>query len=144
MVVSDKEVTFGLLFLHMMTVFNMEIETSSSFEVPDFVPVGNQILVFLNTGTKQGVLVAWEGYREKNGRFELVGHALPMTSRKCWYPQAPLSSIFLYDISSELWTEQEVTDQHGHSVEDETIEFELSHNFLVLEGQNETHPRQDA
>lgn len=65
-----------------------------------------------------------------------------------------------------MWTEQEVTDQKRHSIEDEKLGFEpsiaipskrfnlcatagsaqdkTSHNIFVLGGQNETHSLQDA
>lgn len=67
MVLSDEAVPFGLQFLHILTIFDMKTETLSSLEVPGFVPVVNQSLVYLNTGNKEGVLVAIGGCTEENG-----------------------------------------------------------------------------
>jgi hypothetical protein len=76
MIVSDDAVLSGAKFLHTLTVFNMGTETLSSLEVPDFVPVVNQSLVFLNTGDKDGLLVALGGYTEKNGSLAVVSYGL--------------------------------------------------------------------
>ena len=50
----------------------MKNETLSSISVPEFVPVVNQSLVFIDTATRSGALVALEGYVEMNGILELV------------------------------------------------------------------------
>ncbi|KAL9118890.1 MAG: hypothetical protein Q9187_004556 [Circinaria calcarea] len=147
---SDEMGLYGPPFLHLLIEFNMQTETLSFLQVPDFVPVINQSLVFLNTGNNKGALVALGGYTEKNGSLAV----------------APLSSIFIYDILSKLWTEQKVTDEKGDSIEDEKLGFErsiaiprkrsnfcatvgsaqdkTSHNIFVLGGQDETHPVSDA
>ena len=77
-----------------------------------------------------------------------------------------MSSVFIFDILSQIWTEQKVTDKDGHSVEDGKLGFEFSvgiprkrfnacatagsaqdktsHNIFILGGQNETDSFQDA
>jgi hypothetical protein len=60
----------------------METETLSSLEVPDFVPVVNQSLVFLNTRNKDGLLVALGGYTEKNGTLTIVSYGLFVSDRQ--------------------------------------------------------------
>jgi len=78
-IVSDHWPTHDLHFRHVLTAFNMETETLSSFDVPDFVPIVNQSLIYLNTGRKDGVLVALGSYREQEGKLELVGYAVSVT-----------------------------------------------------------------
>lgn len=73
---SDDVISSGPQFLHMLTVFNMENETLSSLQVPGFVPVVNQSLVFLNTGQGKGALVALGGYTEKNRSLAIVSYLL--------------------------------------------------------------------
>ena len=41
-IVSDSELTHDMHFRHVLTAFNMETETLSSFKVPDFVPVSTR------------------------------------------------------------------------------------------------------
>jgi hypothetical protein len=74
---SDDEGSSDLHFHHKLAVFDMKTETLSSFDLPDFVPVVNQSLVFLNTGNKKGALVALGGFIEKNGNLSIVGRFLP-------------------------------------------------------------------
>ena len=50
----------------------MKNETLSSISVPEFVPVVNQSLVFIDTATRSGALAALGGYVEINGILELV------------------------------------------------------------------------
>lgn len=59
-------------YLHWLHIFDFPTETLSSIAVPDFVPVVNQSLVFLNTGTRSGALVALGGYIESGGTLSLV------------------------------------------------------------------------
>lgn len=48
-------------------MFDMKTETLSYLDVPDFVPVVNQSLVFLNTGNKEGALVVLGGPSKQMG-----------------------------------------------------------------------------
>jgi hypothetical protein len=66
--VTESSVTY----LHFLTVLDMQQETLSTITVPDFVPVVNQSLVFLNTATRSGALVALGSYVERNGTLSLV------------------------------------------------------------------------
>lgn len=59
-------------YLHFLTMFGMQNETLSTIPFPDFVPVINHSLVFLNTATRSGALVALGGYVERNGTLSLV------------------------------------------------------------------------
>ena len=70
--------------------------------------------------------MALGGYTKKNGNLTVVSHGLFISNRPHLYCQSPLSSVFIYDISSRVWTEQEVTDENGHSIEDEKLGFEPS------------------
>lgn len=81
MIVSDEMGSSGPRFLHLLTVFNMQTENLSSLEVPDFVPVVNQSLVFLDTGNNEGALVALGGYTEKNGDLAVVSYAISVSDR---------------------------------------------------------------
>jgi len=81
MIVSDETGSSGPRFLHLLTVFNMQTENLSSLEVPDFVPVVNQSLVFLDTGNNEGALVALGGYTEKMGDLAVVSYAIPVSDR---------------------------------------------------------------
>ena len=81
MIVSDEMGSSGPRFLHLLTEFNMQTETLSSLEVPDFVPVINQSLVFLDTGNNEGALVALGGYTEKNGTLAIVNHTVSVSDR---------------------------------------------------------------
>jgi hypothetical protein len=62
MIILESNRAYNLHFLHTLTAFNMKTETFSFFNVLDFVPIVNQSLVYLNTGNKEGILVALEGY----------------------------------------------------------------------------------
>ena len=53
-------------FFHSMTVFDMKTETAKMFDVPDFVPVIGQSLVFFETVTG-GILVVVGGLTESGG-----------------------------------------------------------------------------
>ena len=53
----------------------METEKTSVIEVPSFVPIIGQNLVFLSAG-KEGILVALGGQCESNGVLELVSKVL--------------------------------------------------------------------
>lgn len=81
MIGSDDVGSSGPRFLHSLTLLNMQTESLSSLEVPDFVPVVNQSLVFLDTGNKEGALVALGGYTEKNGDLTVVGDTISVSGR---------------------------------------------------------------
>lgn len=70
-------------YTHSLAMFDMELETVSSIPVLDFVPVVNQSLVFLNTATRSGALVALGGYVEKDGELKIVSelfvYRVPLT-----------------------------------------------------------------
>ncbi|CAM1509067.1 Fc.00g028060.m01.CDS01 [Cosmosporella sp. VM-42] len=89
-------------YLHSLAVFDTDTETLSTIPVPDFVPVVNQSLVFLNTATRRGALVALGGYTERNGSLSM----------------APMASVYIFDIASQTWIEQAVTSLDGDSNED--------------------------
>ncbi|CAG9982471.1 unnamed protein product [Clonostachys byssicola] len=70
-------------------------------KVPDFVPVVNQSIVFLNTGTRSGALVALGGFIDSQGALSL----------------ADMSTVYIFDIETEQWTAQPVTDVNGQAVD---------------------------
>lgn len=63
-------------FLHQLFVFDTQHETLKVLPVPDFVPVVNQTLVFINTGSRRGGLVALGGSVEQGGNVTLVSFPL--------------------------------------------------------------------
>lgn len=58
--------------LHWLHVFDFQTETLIALPVPDYVPVVNQSMVYINTGTRSGALVALGGYIEREGNLTLV------------------------------------------------------------------------
>lgn len=62
----------GTRYLHSLAVFNMEDETLTMAPVPDFVPVVNQSLVYIDTGTRAGALAALGGVLEQNRSLSMV------------------------------------------------------------------------
>lgn len=52
--------------LHSMTVFDMKTEKTRVVDVPSWVPVVGQNLVFLSAG-EEGILIVVGGYVESNG-----------------------------------------------------------------------------
>lgn len=58
-------------YFHSMTVFDMKTEKVSMFDVPSYVPIIGQNLVFLSAG-REGVLVALGGQKESDGALERV------------------------------------------------------------------------
>ena len=59
-------------YFHSMTEFDMHTERTRVFDVPSYVPIVGQNLVFLSAG-KEGVLIALGGQTESNGRLQRVG-----------------------------------------------------------------------
>ncbi|KAK3997218.1 hypothetical protein QBC44DRAFT_377111 [Cladorrhinum sp. PSN332] len=135
----------GPEYLHWLHEFDMETETIQSFPVPDYVPVVNQSLVFLDTGSRKGALVALGGSVEKNGLLAT----------------APLTSVFIFDIESREWIQQPVTGLDGGLNQDWTVSVgppdggiprsrvsacavvgsaqdKTSHNIFLMGGTNET------
>ncbi|KAK4223225.1 hypothetical protein QBC38DRAFT_54423 [Podospora fimiseda] len=131
--------------LHWLHEFDMKTETIQSFPVPGYVPVVNQSLVFLDTGSRKGALFALGGSVEKDG---------VLTT-------APLTSVFILDIESRKWIEQPVTGLLGDLSEDGTVSVgppdggiprsrvsacaavgtaqdKTSHNIFYMGGTNET------
>lgn len=58
-------------YFHSMTVFDMKTEKVSIFDVPSYVPIIGQNLVFLSAG-REGVLVVLGGQKELDGALERV------------------------------------------------------------------------
>jgi len=136
--------------LHWLYIFDMETETLKTLPVPEFVPVVNQSLVFVDTGTRSGALVVLGGLIERNSVLSLT----------------PSTSVFIFDIQSETWLEQETTGQDGGVAEDNSryiapstdvprarmsacaavgsAQDKTSHNILFIGGQNATHALGDA
>ena len=54
-----------------MTIFDMNTEKTSVVDVPAYVPIIGQNLVFLSAG-KEGALIALGGQTESNGALERV------------------------------------------------------------------------
>jgi hypothetical protein len=73
---GDSTTDVQSTYLHSLAVFDMQKETLSRIPVPDYVPVVNQSLVFLNTATRSGALITLGGYIERNGMLSLVNHYL--------------------------------------------------------------------
>ena len=137
---------------HWLFEFDMESEKLQAFPVPQFVPVVNQSLVFLDTGTRSGALVALGGSVETgNGTLS----------------KAQLTSVFIFDIKSRTWIEQPVSGWNGNLDEDGTLDDKLpdggiprsrvsacaavgsaqdktSHNIFYLGGTNETRGTGDS
>ncbi|KAK5660025.1 hypothetical protein OQA88_13493 [Cercophora sp. LCS_1] len=132
-------------YLHWLYEFDTENEAMRAFPVPDFVPVVNHSLVYMDTGTRGGALLALGGMIETNGSLL----------------KAPLSSVFIFDIQSHTWIAQPVTGWDGNMDEDGTYDVappsggiprsrvsgcavvgsaqdKSSHNVVYLGGTNET------
>lgn len=58
-------------YFHSMTVFDMNTEKTSVVDVPSYVPIIGQNLVFLSAG-KEGILIAFGGHTESNDALERV------------------------------------------------------------------------
>ncbi len=69
---GDTATGLPATYLHLLTMFDMQNERLSTIAIPDFVPIINQSLVFLNTATRLGALVVLGGYVERNGTLSLV------------------------------------------------------------------------
>ncbi|KAK4186670.1 hypothetical protein QBC35DRAFT_500646 [Podospora australis] len=138
-------------YLHWLYEFDTENEVMRSFPVPDFVPVVNHSLVYLDTRSRGGALLALGGMIEVNGSLS----------------KAPLSSVFIFDIESRIWINQPVTGWDGNLEEDSTFDVappnggiprsrmsgcavvgsaqdKTSHNIIYLGGMNETRSSPDA
>ncbi|RDW91841.1 hypothetical protein BP5796_01235 [Coleophoma crateriformis] len=128
-------------YLHSMYKFDMDTKSTTTIEVPQFVPVLGQSLVYIDAG-KKGVLVALGGYTETNGVLQL----------------ASLAEIFVYDITSQRWMVQTVTNTIGISNDTSNgipskryhmctvvgkSADSTSFNIYVLGGQNETSTPSD-
>ena len=143
--VGDEGGGFPRLVSHLLYEFDMESEVVSVLEVPVFVPVVNQSLVFLDTGSRQGALVALGGSVETNGLLT----------------PAQLDSVFIFDIESRTWMKQAVSGLGGNMDQDDTLPAETpsggiprtrvsccavvgsaqdktSHNIVYMGGTNET------
>ena len=59
-------------YLHWLSVFSMTREVLTTLPVPDFVPIVNQSLVFIDTGSRSGALVALGGLVEREGVLTMV------------------------------------------------------------------------
>ncbi|RDW79447.1 hypothetical protein BP6252_04085 [Coleophoma cylindrospora] len=128
-------------YLHSMYKFDMDTKSTTIIEVPSFVPVVGQSLVYIDAG-KKGVLVVLGGYTETNGVLEL----------------ATLAEMFVYDIASKQWVVQTVTNtigipnDNGAGIPSARYNMctvvgkssdSTSYNIYVLGGQNETSTPSD-
>jgi hypothetical protein len=59
-------------YFHSMTIFDMSLESTTIIDVPEFVPIIGQSLVYLDVGVN-GILIAIGGQTEINGEIENVG-----------------------------------------------------------------------
>ncbi|KAK0624116.1 hypothetical protein B0T14DRAFT_583313 [Immersiella caudata] len=106
---DSRDMVGSPVYHHWLVEFDMETEKIGAFPVPTFVPVVNQSLVFLDTGSRSGALVALGGSVEREGLLST----------------APLTSVFIFDIESRTWIEQPVTGLEGDLKEDGTVDHEL-------------------
>ena len=67
----ENQTSSEVEYFHSMTEFDMKTETISVFNVPSYVPIIGQTLVYLPAG-QQGLLVALGGQSESNGTLERV------------------------------------------------------------------------
>ena len=68
---AENATSSEIEYLHSMTEFDMNTEKTSVIDVPSYVPIIGQNLVFLAAG-KEGVLIALGGQTESNGALERV------------------------------------------------------------------------
>ena len=68
---TENSSSFKPEYLHSITVFDMNTESISTFDVPMYVPTVDSSLVYLNAGIK-GVLVVLGGQTENNGVLSMV------------------------------------------------------------------------
>ncbi|KAL9608072.1 MAG: hypothetical protein Q9167_007072 [Letrouitia subvulpina] len=87
-----------ITYLHSMTIFDMNTEKTSVIDVPSYIPIIGQNLVFLPIAG-EGVLVVLGGYTESDGELERVG----------------LNNVYMYDMTSGSWSVQPTTDREGGS-----------------------------
>lgn len=143
--VDDDQVGLAPRYSHWLYEFSMDDETLNVSPVPSFVPVINQSMVFIDTGTRLGALAVLGGW------VEIKGSLSP----------APLTFISIFDIESRIWIKQPVTGLDGNLNQDGTIDREApdggiprtrwsgcatvgsaqdktSHNIFYLGGVNET------
>jgi hypothetical protein len=71
-------------YFHSMVAFNMANETTSVIDVPDFVPIVGQSLVYMDVG-EDGILLAVGGMTEAEGMLNAVS-VLPFAVEiiVCW------------------------------------------------------------
>lgn len=67
--------SFDPQYLHTMTVFDMNTESTSIVTIPDYVPVVDPNLVYLDIGVR-GALVVVGGQTESNGTLEMASSKL--------------------------------------------------------------------
>jgi hypothetical protein len=103
-------------YFHSMVVFDMESETTSVIDVPDFVPIIGQSLVYMDV-TLEGILIALGGKTEMNGSLTPVSGSIlfEICRRRLIRRQASLAEIYIYDIASNSWAVQQTTDTLGRS-----------------------------
>ncbi|KAM7208347.1 hypothetical protein V8F20_001325 [Naviculisporaceae sp. PSN 640] len=106
--VDNEQPGFPPRYSHWLYEFSMDDETLNVLPVPSFVPVVNQSMVFVNTGTRQGALVVLGGSVESNGSLS----------------PSPLTSVFIFDIESRIWIQQPVTGLEGNLKQDGTVDVE--------------------
>lgn len=74
----SEESTTHISYSHELYIFNTQNETLSTITVPDYVPVVNQSMVWLDTGNRNGVLAVLGGFTEVNGRLDMVSKTLDL------------------------------------------------------------------
>lgn len=62
-------------YFHSMTIFDMNVETTKTIGVPDYVPVIGQSLVYLDLST-EGILIVIGGQTEMNGIINTVSDSV--------------------------------------------------------------------
>lgn len=104
----------SLHYLHSMTMFDMKREMASTYDIPDYIPIIDPNLVYLDAGT-EGILVVIGGQTESNGVLDMVNSMDFMNHQELTYAQTPMDKIYIYDIASGARTVQATTDQKGHT-----------------------------
>ncbi|MCJ1394522.1 hypothetical protein MMC18_007401 [Xylographa bjoerkii] len=85
-------------YLHSMTVFDMNSESIYTVDIPNYIPIVDPSLVYLDAGS-DGALIVLGGQTESNGFLDI----------------ATLTNIYIYDIATALWFNQSTTDDQGRS-----------------------------
>jgi hypothetical protein len=87
-----------------MTIFDMSLETTTIIDVPEYVPIIGQSLVYLDVSV-EGILIAIGGQTEINGVLNTVSESIfsgiLVAGWESWYNwQTSLAEVYIYDIAS--------------------------------------------